>query len=64
MLTVALARYNNGRMKRYLCELFLQQDADTLREIMRRAETLSGTPKENGKAFQPVACAVLAEREG
>ncbi|PWM60467.1 MAG: hypothetical protein DBX63_10815 [Clostridia bacterium] len=64
MLTVALARYNNGRMKRYLCELFLQQDADTLREIMRRAETLSGTPKENGKAFQSVACAVLAEREG
>lgn len=64
MLTTALARYNNGRMKRYLCELFLQQDADTLREIMRRAETLSGTPKENGKAFQSVACAVLAEREG
>ena len=28
LLTVALERYNNGRMKRYLCELFLQQDLD------------------------------------
>ena len=38
LLTVALERYNNGRMKRYLCELFLQQDLDTLRRIMARAE--------------------------
>ena len=36
LLTVALERYNNGRMKRYLCELFLQQDLDTLRRIMAR----------------------------
>ena len=37
LLTVALERYNNGRMKRYLCELFLQQDLDTLRRIIARA---------------------------
>ena len=42
LLTVALERYNNGRMKRYLCELFLQQDLDTLRRIMARAEALEG----------------------
>ncbi|MEA4969382.1 MAG: DUF3795 domain-containing protein [Candidatus Pelethousia sp.] len=57
LLTIALARYNNGRMKRFLCELFLQQDVETLREIMRQAEALSGTPKEIGKAFQEIAAA-------
>jgi hypothetical protein len=52
MLTAALERYNNGRMKRYLCELFIQRDIGTLRTIMRRAEEISGPPKEAGKAFQ------------
>ncbi|MDO5111204.1 MAG: DUF3795 domain-containing protein [Clostridia bacterium] len=52
MLTVALERYNNGRMKRYLCELFIRQDIGTLQTIMRRAEGLSGDLKEKGKAFQ------------
>ena len=35
LLTIALERYNNGRMKRYLCELFIQQDLKTLEEITR-----------------------------
>ena len=52
LLTEALANYNNGRMKRYLCELFLQRDMGFLRAVMRRAEGLSGTPKERGAAFQ------------
>ena len=53
LLTVALERYNNGRMKRYLCELFLQQDLDTLRRIMARAEALEGADsKELGRAFR------------
>jgi hypothetical protein len=52
MLTTALERYNNGRMKRFLCELFIQRDTDVLRDIMLRAEALSGNPKEIGKAFQ------------
>ncbi len=55
LLTEALARYNNGRMKRYLCELFIQKDIDTLRMIMQKAEALQGTPKELGKAFQEIA---------
>jgi hypothetical protein len=54
LLTVALERYNNGRMKRYLCELFIQQDIGTLRTIMQKAEGISGTPKEAGKAFQEI----------
>jgi len=52
LLTVALERYNNGRMKRALCELFIREEIQTLREIMRRAEALSGQPtREAGKAF-------------
>ncbi|MEA4964705.1 MAG: DUF3795 domain-containing protein [Oscillospiraceae bacterium] len=61
LLTIALARYNDGRMKRFLCELFIQRDILTLREIMRRAENLSGTPKENGKAFRSIADAACSE---
>ena len=63
LLTTALARYNNGRMKRYLCELFLQQEVEVLREIMRRAAALSGTPRENGPAFQALAAAVLCAQD-
>ncbi len=61
MLTQALARYNNGRMKRFLCELFIHQDIDTLKEIMRRAENLSGDPKEIGKAFQDIVREICAK---
>ena len=57
---VALERYNNGRMKRYLCELFLQQDLDTLRRIMARAEALEGADsKELGRAFQALVGEML-----
>ena len=60
LLTVALERYNNGRMKRYLCELFLQQDLDTLRRIMARAEVLEGADsKELGRAFQALVGEML-----
>jgi len=60
LLTVALERYNNGRMKRYLCELFLQQDLGTLRRIMARAEALEGADsKELGRAFQALVREML-----
>lgn len=55
LLTIALERYNNGRMKRWLCELFIRQELVTLEEIIRQAETLSGSPKELGRAFQELA---------
>ncbi len=63
LLTFALARYNDGRMKRFLCELFLQEELSLLREILRRAQPLNGTPKENGKPFRALVAAVLQERE-
>ena len=55
LLTAALAEYNDGRMKRFLCELFIQRDICELRQIMRLAEALSGTLKEKGKAFRAIA---------
>lgn len=63
LLTVALERYNNGRMKRYLCELFIQQDMDTLRRIMQQASTLSGDPREAGKAFKSIVESVIQPKE-
>lgn len=59
LLTVALSKYNDGRMKRFLCELFIQQDIDVLRRIMKQAEALSGTPKEIGKAFRCIVEATV-----
>lgn len=61
LLTLALARYNNGRMKRYLCELFIQQNIEILRKIMLLAEPLNGTQKERGKAFQGIVESVLTK---
>ena len=63
LLTKALESYNDGRMKRYLCELFIQRDIVTLQEIMRRAEELDGDPKEKGKAFKAIAEAVIGQSE-
>lgn len=55
LLTLALEKYNDGRMKRFLCELFIKRDIVTLRGIMQRAEALDGTPKDIGKAFRALA---------
>jgi len=41
--------------------LFIHQDIDTLKEIMRRAENLSGDPKEIGKAFQDIVREICAK---
>ncbi len=63
MLTRALENYNDGRMKRWLCELFIQMDAEFLGELMDRAEGLTGTQKEKGRAFRGLAESLKAERE-
>lgn len=52
LLTIALEKYNNGRMKRYLCELFMSEDIAVLYEIMTKAEELTGTQKEVSLAFK------------
>lgn len=57
----ALRKYNDGRMKRFLCELFIQRDLDTLQTLMCRAERISGTPKEAGKSFRALAEALDIE---
>jgi hypothetical protein len=49
-------------MKRFLCELFIQQDIETLRDIMQRAELLRGSPKEIGKAFRKLIQSMLDEK--
>lgn len=64
LLTDALAHYNDGRMKRFLCELFIQSDIETLREIMRRAKEISGTPKECGRAFREITEIIRRETKG
>ncbi len=54
MLTVALEKYNDGRMKRFLCELFIKEDIKLLYEIIQKAEKIEGTQKEKGKAFRKI----------
>ncbi len=54
LLTEALEKYNNGRMKRYICELFIQNDLKALNEIMLDAKNLNGTPKEIGNEFKNI----------
>lgn len=61
LLTIALERYNNGRMKRYLCELFIQREPETLRHIMEQASGLSGSPKKRGKAFRALAEKIIGD---
>ena len=62
LLTAALTRYNDGRRKRFLCELFIKAELPALQETMARAEALAGDPKELAKAFQQLASEVLQER--
>lgn len=54
LLTMALEKYNNGRMKTYLCELFMRESLQTLRDIMQKADNLAGTQKEISKGFQRI----------
>lgn len=55
LLMIALEKYNNGRMKRYLCELFMREDLIVLQEIMKAADKLTGTPKECSSQFKSLA---------
>lgn len=54
MLTAALETYNDGRMKRFLCELFIQQDLDTLERIMEAAKQLEGSKKDISERFKRI----------
>jgi GNAT superfamily N-acetyltransferase len=52
LLTAALERYNNGRMKRFLCELFIQQDIESCVILCTRPKRCPGAQKESGKHFK------------
>ena len=59
----ALEKYNNGRMKRYLCELFMREDLVDLREIMEVANNdLIGTPKELSTQFKSIVNSIVKSR--
>ncbi len=55
LLDIALDKYNNGRMKRFLCELFIQNDIDKLEELLKRAELFVGSKNEICKQFKIIA---------
>ena len=55
LLTEALRKYNNGRMKRYLCELFLQHELPYLKRLMARAEAELASAPDKPKAFKALA---------
>lgn len=59
LLMTALEKYNNGRMKRYLCELFMREDMETLREIMGKADCLTGAPKECSSKFKCIVDSII-----
>lgn len=52
LLITSLEKYNNCRMKQYLCELFMREDLVVLREIMDAANNLTGTSKELSIQFK------------
>lgn len=64
LLTEALEKYNNGRMKRYICELFITREMSGLRELMERATALTGDIKEKGKGFRAIAEEIFGDKEG
>lgn len=46
LLEIALQKYNNGRMKKYLCGIFIDTDLAKLECLMREAESFSGYKKD------------------
>lgn len=59
LLTIALERYDSGRMKRYLCELFIQQDLGTLKAIMSKADKLTGDKKQVSVQFKKIVSEII-----
>lgn len=59
LLTFALEHYNNGRMKRYLCELFINNELEKLELIMAKASLLTGSKKEISLKFKELTLNIL-----
>ena len=56
---IALEHYNNGRMKRYLCELFINNDMDKIELIMKQTSLLTGNKKELSLKFKELVKTIL-----
>ncbi len=54
-LRIALETYNNGRMKKYLCQLFIELPLEKIELLMARAERCSGDKKELANQFKELA---------
>lgn len=63
LLTFALEQYNNGGMKKYLCELFMREELPALRSIMDQAGMMCGTKKEMVEGFRHLADGAWKEQE-
>ena len=59
LLDLALEQYNNGRMKRYLCELFINNDIEKLELIMKHASSLTGNKRELSLKFRELVITIL-----
>ncbi|MDD4011268.1 MAG: DUF3795 domain-containing protein [Sphaerochaetaceae bacterium] len=55
LLKEALERYNDGRMKRWLCELFIKGDLESLKALIEKARNLDGDLKQRAKAFRALS---------
>lgn len=58
-LKFALEHYNNGKMKRYLCELFIHNDIEKIELIMDKATLLTGSRKEKCSKFKELVISIL-----
>lgn len=47
LLDKALQKYNNGRMKKYLCSIFINAKPDKLEQLMQEAELFDGNKKDS-----------------
>ncbi|MEG0942860.1 MAG: hypothetical protein RSF86_04440 [Angelakisella sp.] len=54
-MTTALEKYNNGKMKRFLCELFINNELNSLLILIEKAKRLSGSKKEICQQFKALA---------
>lgn len=59
LLNIALEHYNSGRMKRYLCELFINNDIGKIELIMKQASLLMDNKKEKSLKFKELVKIIL-----
>lgn len=62
LLKTALENHNDGRMKNYLCRLFVHSDLPLLKKIMQQAESMDEqSPRDRGKRFKQIVQSMAAD---